>query len=77
MRVKWKTIEKKYSFYLRLKNWGMMVDKAPCRWRIQLSSNLEHVIMFRLTNKNFAELELWNTCGKYFCSVLKFFGDQD
>lgn len=35
-----------YFLHLRLENWGIMTDEAPFRWRLQLSSNFEQMVMF-------------------------------
>lgn len=33
-----------YALCLRFKNWAVMLEEAPCRWKIQVSSNLEQVV---------------------------------
>ena len=47
-----------YDIHLRLKNWRIMGVKVPCRWRIQVSSNLEQEAMSWVIHKNLVELEI-------------------
>ena len=49
--------EGKYDAHFRLKNWGIMVDEDPCKERIQVSSDLEQVVVFWLVGKNLVKLE--------------------
>ena len=60
MKTKQETdcVIKVYAPHASLKKWSIIGEKAPFRQKIQVSSNLEQVVMFYLISKNFVELKI-------------------
>ena len=63
---------KVHALHLRGKSWSTMGEIALCRWWIQVTSNLEHVVIFLLTNKNLVELEMVRYFTDYLQQVILF-----